>query len=1173
MPDKLFPKFEFHISRSARERYDLDQPLFSTSGKNESPDIHTIRKFADKVNQQRDLQKFPEQAVHAGEIYAIGLINTIFHRLLEIYSQEHNPNALKKADEWLSENVGKESVQSTLFQYAADFPSSNVYHQKIRTESHIDNETNLVDPNQLFLEELLMLWLSNINPALAPYHEFIDDQSLSHKTGYLKIISSLQEFYSQELPFGPHNQDIISLLKSPALASPNSITGQLDYIYKHWSDILGDYVVQLLKSQDLIKEEKKSTLTGPGPSLPADFTLLESEPERFSKDLDWMPGLVLIAKNAYVWLNQLSSKYGYHIHHLDQIPDKELDILARRGFTGLWLIGVWERSPASKKIKQLRGNTDAVASAYSLLNYAIAADLGGENALSNFRDRALNRGIRLATDMVPNHMAIDSNWVIDHPDWFISLDHSPYPSYTFDGPNLSWNENIGVYLEDHYYEHSDAAVVFKRKDWQTGEERFIYHGNDGTAMPWNDTAQLNYLNPEVREVVIQTILHVARKFSVIRFDAAMTLAKKHFQRLWFPLPGSGGSIPSRSNHSISKEMFDSAMPKEFWREVVERVAREAPDTLLLAEAFWLMEGYFVRSLGMHRVYNSAFMNMLRDESNQEYHSVIRKTVEFDPEILKRYVNFMNNPDERTAVDQFGKSDKYFGICTMLATMPGLPMFGHGQIEGFTEKYGMEYHRAYYDEVPDEELIDRHEREIFPLLKKRYLFAGCENFLLYTFFTQDGDINENVYAYSNQFGEERTLVVYNNKYDHTQGWIQSSQKYKSTRNKHDLPSETVSLGEGLNLQNKSNRYVIFRDRVTGLEYIRSNREFHERGLFVELGAYKYHVFLDFRQVVDDQKQQYYKLANYLKGKGVPDIERAKIEILYASIHRSYQALVNNEAINYLSGILSSPEKFEIDGAQSFLLGIETKYINFLNDVSELHQINHDFEELAGRIKQETASLALIASLDKVVPKNLSLKYQEVLRYLQFDNTDKYKLAILLSWIFTHILESNLYRADNSQQTSENVEEHFPNEILGGLFHEMGQDPQELSQSISLIKILTRHQNWYLRTQKDNQQTSKILQSWLEDEEVRDYLLINQHNDIQWFNKEAYQNLLWWMFTTASIQICTDEQLPEFIFQKKPGHIDQSLLEKLSQCFHTITDLQKAEAKSNYQVDLLLKAVND
>lgn len=243
---------------------------------------------------------------------------------------------------------------------------------------------------------------------------------------------------------------------------------------------------------------------------------------------------------------------------------------------------------------------------------------------------------------------------------------------------------MGIFLEDHYYDRTDAAVVFKRVDYTSGDTRYIYHGNDGTSMPWNDTAQLNYLKPEVREAVMQTILEVARKFPIIRFDAAMTLTKRHYQRLWFPEPGSGGAIPSRAEHGLTKQEFDRLMPNEFWREVVDRVAQEAPDTLLLAEAFWLMEGYFVRTLGMHRVYNSAFMNMLRNEENANYRTLIKNTLEFEPEILKRYVNFMNNPDERTAVEQFGKGDKYFGVCTLMCTLPGLPMFGHGQIEGFAE---------------------------------------------------------------------------------------------------------------------------------------------------------------------------------------------------------------------------------------------------------------------------------------------------------------------------------------------------------------------------------------------------------------------------------------------------------------------------------------------------------
>jgi glycosidase len=483
-----------------------------------------------------------------------------------------------------------------------------------------------------------------------------------------------------------------------------------------------------------------------------------------------------MAKNVYVWLHQLSRKYRRSIYRLDQIPEEELDLLAHWGVTGLWLIGVWERSLASKKIKELLGNPEAVASAYSLFDYQMASDLGGESAFQNLKDRAWKRGIRLASDMIPNHVGIDSRWIIEHPDWFISLDYNPFPSYRFSGPDLSWNEEVGIHLEDHYFDRSDAAVVFKRLDRRTGHERYIYHGNDGTRMPWNDTAQLNYLKEEVREAVIQTILHVAKEFPIIRFDAAMTLTKRHFQRLWFPEPGTGGAIPSRAEHGMTREEFNRYMPEEFWRQVVDRVAQEAPDTLLLAEAFWLLEGYFVRTLGMHRVYNSAFMNMLKDEENTKYRSVMKNTLEFNPEVLKRFVNFMSNPDEETALFQFSKGDKYFGVCTMMVTMPGLPMFGHGQIEGFSEKYGMEYRYAKWNEEPDWDLVRRHEREIFPLMKRRHLFAGVENFLLYDFFTPEGYVNENVFAYSNRSGDERALVIYHNKYDFVRGWVRSSVAY-------------------------------------------------------------------------------------------------------------------------------------------------------------------------------------------------------------------------------------------------------------------------------------------------------------------------------------------------------------------------------------------------------------
>ena len=357
------------------------------------------------------------------------------------------------------------------------------------------------------------------------------------------------------------------------------------------------------------------------------YDSLQCEYERFSPDCEWMPRVVLLAKTVLVWLDQLSKKYGRTITHLDHIPDEELDTLERRGFTGLWLIGLWERSQASKRIKQINGNAEAAASAYSLYDYDIAHSLGGWEALNNLRERLRRRGIRLAADMIPNHTGMDSKWMSEKPDLFMQSSYCPFPSYSFTGENLSSDPNLEIVLEDHYYSKTDCAVVFKRTDKRNGNVRYIYHGNDGTGMPWNDTAQIDFLKPQAREEVIQKILHVARNFSIIRLDAAMVLAKKHIRRLWYPEPGKGGDIAGRAEHSLSNEAFEKTLPNEFWREVVDRVAAEVPDTLLLAEAFWMMEGYFVRTLGMHRVYNSAFMNMLKKEENFKYRSTIKNTLE------------------------------------------------------------------------------------------------------------------------------------------------------------------------------------------------------------------------------------------------------------------------------------------------------------------------------------------------------------------------------------------------------------------------------------------------------------------------------------------------------------------------------------------------------------------
>lgn len=856
-------------SRLARLKYNFSSDFFHPDGHVVFSDLASARAFADQMSALRT------DPVSAADLYAFSLLDEAYHILLRHFYSRYT-GVMARTMGMLQSNLGSK-YDLTLTRFTEEFPPLSVFRGEVMAGVYLSTKVpNVGDLGRgvraAAVEEMLLINTFNQNPAVNPYKELIDDTVIS-ASAYPEFIKLLLDFLARQPGSGKdessQGETLAEILTAPIKASPNSLEGQLHFVMDKWGYLLGEsFSVRILRGLDYLHEEvvrQQGAIDSSQveTSVP-DFTAGEyAEYEGYSTDKDWMPRLVLLAKNTYVWLDQLSKQYQHEVKTLDQVPDEELDLLASRGFTGLWLIGLWERSRASQRIKQRMGQQDAVASAYSLHSYDIAGDLGGWEALNNLRTRAWARGIRLSADMVPNHMGIDSTWVVERPDWFLSSSSSPYPSYSFKSENLSDDARVGIALEDHYYDKTDAAVVFQRRDLKTGDLRYIYHGNDGTSYPWNDTAQLDYTNPEVREAVIQVILRVARNFPVIRFDAAMTLAKKHVQRLWFPEPGAGGAIPSRSQYGMTRVEFDEKVPEEFWREVVDRIAAEVPDTLLLAEAFWLMEGYFVRTLGMHRVYNSAFMHMLRDEDNAKYRLAIKNTLEFDPQILKRYVNFMNNPDEKTAVEQFGKGAKYFGICTLLSTLPGLPMFGHGQVEGYSEKYGMEFRRPKWEETPDEGLIRGHEGRIFPLLHRRYLFADVEQFLLYDFYTPNGSVDEEVFAYSNRSNDERGLVIYHNKFADTRGWIKTSAAFIDKLSGKLLRK---NLAEGMGLPRVG--HVIFKDYVTQLEYIRSCRDLWDKGLYVNLGAYQCHAFMDFRFVGDSEWEI---ICDRLSGTGVPSMQ--------------------------------------------------------------------------------------------------------------------------------------------------------------------------------------------------------------------------------------------------------------------------------------------------------------
>lgn len=952
------------LNRKFIKKYESISECKNSTGRMDCADPQKLGKVIHKINRQKEAEQC--QTYRQGELQAIIILNSINRYVIRKFTHSLYPNfseiVLKKL-----ETEASGALERLARRFKDDFIPFDGIEKSIG-----------------IIEETVLLNVLSDNKAAARYCELFDATLLEESKDYQKLLSTFERSCdSYPLP-NAEEKNLIAFLKKPAKLYPDSLLHQLKYISSNWTELLDDFFDDILKGIDILQEEEKTRFAGPAAAQTYTFSDEAEASENFSEDKNWMPRLVMLAKSTYVWLSQLRRKYQRSIYHLDDIPEEELALLAKHGFTGLWLIGIWERSAASAKIKRLMGDHDAIASAYSLKNYRIAEALGGEAAMNRLKEKAVRYNIRIACDMVPNHTGLDSDWIIDHPDWFLQLDHSPYPSYTFSNHNLSEHEDIEIYLEDKYYDRLDAAVVFKYYDHRDNRTRYIYHGNDGTHMPWNDTAQLNYLKEEVREAVIHTIVEIAKSFPIIRFDAAMTLAKKHYQRLWFPQPGSGGDIPSRSQFSMSKEEFDKHMPVEFWRQVVDRIALEAPDTLLLAEAFWMMEGYFVRTLGMHRVYNSAFMNMLKEEDNAKYRKSIYNILNYNPEILKRFVNFMSNPDEETAIEQFGVDDKYFGVCILMCTMPGLPMFAHGQIEGLKERYGMEYKEPQWDETENHPLIERHKTEIFPLLKKRYLFAEVNSFILYDFITGSGEINENVFAYTNSYENESALVVYNNKYAETTGKLHMANIYKKN-NDGNLQQITLNIAEALQLSNDPNYYAIFRDSISGLEYLKNCKELHQTGIFLHLNAFKYFVFVDIRQVYDENGQ-YSELAHHLSGGGTPSIRKAIKRKNFQPLLRRFTALISKETTKKLLELKSA----KLGMKKHFEAEMSIRIMDFLDEMEKKISFDVSTKQIIYRNISKTMIIWLQNDHIDLLGKRLSGKL-----------ADSKTLRILtLYWIYLH-----------------------------------------------------------------------------------------------------------------------------------------------------------------------------
>jgi hypothetical protein len=348
----------------------------------------------------------------------------------------------------------------------------------------------------------------------------------------------------------------------------------------------------------------------------------------------WPAQPVIHEVDTWVWLAELGPDLT-----LGTVPAEEWDALALPGVDAVWLMGVWERSPAGLAIalgnEQLTASfaralpdlapADVVGSPYCIRRYVVDARLGGPDGLAAARVELARRGVRLLLDHVPNHVAPDHPWVRERPEVFVRGS------------------------ADDLVRQPDAFVEV--------DGQVLARGRDPYFPPWPDVVQLDAFSPRMRDATVETLVTIGDQCDGVRCDMAMLLLTDVFTKTW------GGRV-------------GSAPATEFWPEVLGRVRERHPEMLFVAEAYWDLE-WALQQQGFDHCYDKRLYDRLAGADAAAVRAHLRADVGYQ----RGLVRFLENHDEPRAAATLAPVERERTAAVVIATLPGATLWHEGQFDG------------------------------------------------------------------------------------------------------------------------------------------------------------------------------------------------------------------------------------------------------------------------------------------------------------------------------------------------------------------------------------------------------------------------------------------------------------------------------------------------------------
>jgi len=242
----------------------------------------------------------------------------------------------------------------------------------------------------------------------------------------------------------------------------------------------------------------------------------------------------------------------------------------------------------------------------------------------------------------------------------------------------------------------------------------------------------------------------------------------------------------------------------------------------------------------------------------------------------------------------------------------------------------------------------------------------------------------------------------------------------------------------------------------------------------------------------------------------------------------------------------------------------------------------------------AGLLLISALPDLLPQPLSAKEEAALRYLQAGPRgwgftppgDPRLWGTLLGWLMTNDIGKMVHPIEFAEISRSWLDEWRLDTPLYETLKALGGNDEEARRLTDLVRLLISHHPTLLPVlssatrkggaagmrptfQAKQAQLRPILQSWLADPDVQRFLGFNRYQGILWFNREAFEEWLWWIYAATIVQRLTNEIQRQSIKEASQlQSVDRSLGLEIVECFEVIQHLLKAAEAAAYQVEKLL-----